>query len=83
MTSSSSSSSSPNGLLVSDVVQKAFVEVNEEGTEAAAATGVGFRMASFEEPIMFHCDRPFAFFIKEEESGVTLFSGRMAEATEE
>ncbi len=63
-------------LYVSDVVQKAFVEVDEEGTEAAAATGVSFRTALIAEPQEFHCDRPFLFTLRDSETGLTLFAGR-------
>ncbi len=72
-------SNSSDGLLVSDIVQKAFVEVNEEGTEAAAATGLTFRMASLAPAVTFFCDRPFAFFIREEGTGITLFFGRFVQ----
>ena len=65
-------------LFIDTVVQKAFIEVNEVGTEAAAATGSSFRTtsASLEEPEVFRCDRPFIFFIKEVLTGLTLFSGK-------
>ncbi len=62
--------------MVSDVVQKAVVEVDEVGTTAAAATGAVFRMAAILPPVVFHCERPFAFFIREEGAGVTLFAGQ-------
>lgn len=61
----------------SDVVHKAYIEVNEEGTEAAAATAMISRMMMM--PTMeaeFICDRPFLFALIEEKSGVILFFGR-------
>jgi len=67
-------------LFVSLVVQKAFIEVNEEGAEAAAATGAVMMMRSMKMPIdepTFRCDRPFAFMIRERSSGLVLFSGRV------
>lgn len=67
-------------LYVSDVVHKAFVDVSEEGTEAAAATGaiVTFMaMHPHPQPIIFRADHPFAFFIRDTASGVILFEGRL------
>ncbi|MCO5165470.1 MAG: serpin family protein [Planctomycetes bacterium] len=57
---------------------KAFVEVNEEGTEAAAATGVvvGTRSAARPEPAEVRCDRPFLFMIRDRETGLVWFLGR-------
>ena len=52
-------------LYISGVMHKAFVEVNEEGTEAAAATGVAMRLLSIAEPPpVFRADRPFIFMIR-------------------
>lgn len=66
-------------LMVSNVVHKAFVEVNEEGTEAAAATGVGMKLTSVEPepPIVFKADRPFVFLIIDKATGSILFLGRV------
>ncbi|MEX0866749.1 MAG: serpin family protein, partial [Pirellulales bacterium] len=68
-------------LHISDVVHKAFVEVNEKGTEAAAATGVivGITSAAIDppRPAVFRADRPFVYFIKDNVSGSVLFVGRM------
>lgn len=57
---------------------KAFVEVNEEGTEAAAATGavVGTRSAARPQPAVVRCDRPFLFMIRDRETGLVWFLGR-------
>ena len=57
------------------VVHKAFCEVNEEGTEAAAATGVGFAVTS--APPEFIADHPFVFLIRDHVTGTVLFLGRV------
>jgi serpin B len=64
-------------LFISDVVHKAFVEVNEEGTEAAAATGVVMRATAVRTTPVFRADRPFMFLIRENQTGSILFIGRM------
>lgn len=61
------------------VRQKAFVEVNEEGTEAAAATSVGVRVVS--APPTYRVDRPFLFAIRERFSGAVLFIGQVLDPT--
>jgi len=68
-------------LFISKVVHKAFVDVNEEGTEAAAATGVGIGMATSvpPKPITFKADHPFAFMIRDDKTGTILFMGRIAD----
>ncbi|KAL0171225.1 hypothetical protein M9458_031536, partial [Cirrhinus mrigala] len=63
-----------NDLVLSKVIHKAFVEVNEEGTEAAAATGAVVNVRSF--PQMFIADHPFLFFIRHNPSNSILFYGR-------
>ena len=65
-------------LFVSKVVHKAFVDVNEEGTEAAAATaiGVAFMCMPLPKP-MFKADHPFLFLIRHNDSGAILFLGRL------
>jgi serpin B len=71
------------GLFIEQVIQKAFVEVNEEGTEAAAVTGVKATKAAIEEnPPVFRADRPFLFFIRESQSGSVLFVGRVTNPQE-
>jgi serpin B len=62
-------------LFISAVAHKAFVDVNEEGTEAAAATGVGVSTASI--PPAFRADHPFIFLIRDIRSGSILFFGRV------
>ncbi len=68
-------------LFVSDVLHKAFVEVNEEGTEAAAATAVVIsrQAVSISRPPVFRADHPFLFLIRENTTGSILFIGRVNE----
>lgn len=67
----------PDGTHVSDVIHKAFVEVNEEGTEAAAATAVMMRFMCMPlEPMVFKADHPFLFLIRDNSTGTVLFIGR-------
>ncbi|XP_044513842.1 serpin B4-like [Gracilinanus agilis] len=64
------------GLSVSKILHKSFVEVNEEGTEAAAATGIAVGLsASLAEE--FNCNQPFLFFIRDNRSENILFYGRV------
>lgn len=66
-------------LYISDVVHKAFVEVNEEGTEAAAVTIVGLRATRMPlPPPVFRADHPFIFLIQENATEHILFMGRVA-----
>jgi serine protease inhibitor len=69
---------SPLGLdlFITKVLQKTFVEVDEEGTEAAAATVVGVGVTS--APPSFRADRPFLVVIRERFSGTILFIGKIA-----
>uniref|UniRef100_A0A8C3MFK9 Serpin B10 n=1 Tax=Geospiza parvula TaxID=87175 RepID=A0A8C3MFK9_GEOPR len=62
-------------LFISQVIHKAFVEVNEEGTEAAAATGV-LMMRSRVPTMTFKADHPFILFIRHNKSQTILFFGR-------
>jgi len=65
-------------LFISDVVHKAFVSVDEAGTEAAAATAVVIPAgASFEPIVEVTVDRPFIFLIRDIETGAILFIGRV------
>lgn len=64
-------------LSVSKVLHKAFVEVNEEGTEAAAATAVVMRKRCAAIREDFIADHPFLFLIRDAKSGMVLFMGRL------
>jgi serine protease inhibitor len=69
---------SPLGLhlFITRVLQKTFVDVDEEGTEAAAATLVGIGVTSL--PAAFRADHPFLVVIRERFSGTILFIGKIA-----
>ena len=66
-------------LFISDVVHKAFVSVDESGTEAAAATAVVMKLTSVmpEQPVEVTVDRPFIFVIRDIQTGAILFVGRV------
>ncbi len=67
-------------LYISAVIHKAFVDVNEEGTEAAAATGIAVAATAFiepEEPKVFRADHPFVFLIQDNRTSAILFLGRL------
>ena len=70
-------------IFVGIVLHKAFVDVNEEGTEAAAATAVSMEGESADEvkPIVFRADRPFLFVLRDEKTSSILFMGRVADPT--
>ena len=80
-----SSPTSPDpGLYVSDVLHKAFVEVNEKGTEAAAATAVIMTVPASMPPtplppVVMDVDRPFIFLIRDTRTDAILFLGRVAD----
>ena len=66
-------------LFISKVIHKAFVDVNEKGTEAAAATAVMMNPTAMRMQVAFIpqiiADRPFLFLIRHRESGLILFAG--------
>jgi serpin B len=69
-------------LEISDVVHQAYVDVNEEGTEAAAATGIIMKMTAVQQsPPVFRVDHPFVFLIRENRTGTVLFLGRVLDPT--
>ena len=67
-----------NNLYIDFVDHKAFIEVNEKGTEAAAATVVGVGLTSAPMTQTFNVDRPFVFVIRDGRSGSILFMGKIA-----
>ena len=70
----------PGSLSISDVFHRAFIEVNEEGTEAAAATAVVMRARrAGPPPPSFMADHPFVFVLLDLRSGAVLFLGRVSD----
>jgi serpin B len=73
-------------LFISAVIHKAFVKVEETGTEAAAATAVIMMTTSVappeEPPVRIAVDRPFLFLIRDDVTGSILFIGRVADPTQ-
>lgn len=69
-------------LFISDVIHKTYVDVNEEGTEAAAATAVVMYAGAAppkKQPPIFRADHPFLFLIRDHQTGTILFMGRLVE----
>jgi serpin B len=68
---------------ISAAIHKAFIDVNEEGTEAAAATSIVMRATAMRmprpepPPIVFRADHPFLFMIRDTKTGAILFMGRV------
>jgi serine protease inhibitor/ankyrin repeat protein len=72
----------PNWFCIGEVIHKAYVDVNEEGTEAAAATAVEMRMMGMPpKPPEFRADHPFLFLIQDSRTGSILFLGRIVDPT--
>ena len=74
--------SSAEAFYISAVLHKAYVDVNEEGTEAAAATGIVMRATAARRPEtipVFRADHPFLFLIRDTRTGSILFMGRLTE----
>ena len=71
----------PPPLYISQAFHKGFIEVNEEGTEAAAATAVVMARGGGApmEPVAIHADRPFRYGLRDVRSGAILFMGRVAD----
>lgn len=67
------------GIFISRVLHKAIIEVNEEGSEAAAATVVEMQETAAVEPLTFIADRPFVFIIADDQTGTILFMGKLYE----
>jgi serpin B len=73
------------GLFISEVKQKTFIDVNEEGTEAAAVTSIGVKATSIhggnDGPVYINVERPFLFMIYESNSNTILFMGKIFNPT--
>jgi serpin B len=74
---------SAESLMIGAIEHVADIEVDEEGTEAAATTGVVMVPTSAQAPpidsVTFNADRPFLFFVRDDKSGAILFAGRLAD----
>ncbi|MEZ0373279.1 MAG: serpin family protein [Candidatus Sericytochromatia bacterium] len=70
-------------IFLSDIQQKAFVDVNEEGTEAAVVTSVGFSFGPSSAPprLDIKIDHPFMFLIRDDDTGQILFMGSITDPT--
>ena len=77
--------SHPEGLAIGEVLHQAWVQVDEEGTEAAAATAVMMVALGVPseppEPVPFVVDRPFLFVLRDDVTGAVLFFGRVVDPT--
>jgi serpin B len=68
-------------LQISEVIHQAYVDVNEEGTEAAAATAIVMKSMSARPPASFKADHPFIFIIQQRDTGNILFMGKVMDPT--
>ncbi|MDN5338359.1 MAG: serpin [Thermotogaceae bacterium] len=66
-------------LKIQNVIHKAFVSVDEKGTEAAAATAVIIGLKALRVPVLFEANRPFMFFIYDRKNDLILFVGKLVE----
>lgn len=71
--------SQPPELSITDVLHKSFIAVDEEGTEAAAATGVVMGLTAVPQPLELTIDRPFLYLIRHTSSGELLFLGQVTD----
>ncbi|RCK74489.1 MAG: Serine protease inhibitor (serpin family) [Ignavibacteriae bacterium] len=67
----------PERAYITNVAHSTFVEVNEEGTEAAAVTSITIGITSIRDRIVVRCDRPFLFMIKEKNTNSIVFIGKL------
>jgi serine protease inhibitor len=67
----------PAQVFISFVKQNSFVDINEEGTEAAAVTTIGVQLTSAPQSVTMRVDRPYIFVIRERLSGTVLFMGKI------
>ncbi len=65
-------------LYIDEVIHKAFIEVSETGTEAAAATAaiIGLKSGLRDDPVRFFADHPFVYFLLDQQTGCIIFIGR-------
>lgn len=72
-----------NDLFISDILQDAFIKVDEEGTEAGATSAVitSCGIMVVKGVVQFHCDHPFIFIIEEKDTGTILFMGKVLDPT--
>lgn len=70
-------------LWIAQIQHKAYVDVNEEGTEAAGATAVEMETRSMRRYPVFRADHPFVFIIREHATGSILFIGRLSDPTKQ
>jgi serine protease inhibitor len=72
----------PLSLKIGKVIHQSFIEVNEEGSEAAAATAISIELTSAPpKPKRITIDKSFVFFVREKHSGVILFMGQLVDAS--
>jgi len=69
-------------LYIGFVIHQAYIDVNEEGTEAAAATAIGIKATAVMPSRLFIADHPFIFIIQEKSTGNILFLGRVTDPTQ-
>ena len=69
-------------LYIRHVLHSAFIIVDEKGTEAGAATVVGFGYSAAAPPMQFLVDHPFVYLIRDTRTGTILFIGRVANPKE-
>jgi serpin B len=82
MTADFSGMTKQEALCISDVIHEAYIAVDEEGTEAAAATAVIMRETAMPmEPVRLTIDRPFLFALRDTDTGAVLFLGRVTDPT--